>query len=85
MIHTMGQNGTLTIEVGDFGRSSGDFTLTVLPVEDDHPTSLYNADWLESPASLIGEAEFDGDQDSFKFNLTSGETLLLACLNDWSC
>ena len=81
MIHTMGQNGTLTIEVGGFGRSSGDFTLTVLPVEDDHPTSLYNADWLESPASLIGEAEFDGDQDSFKFNLTSGETLLLEVTN----
>ena len=53
----------------------------MLPVEDDHPTSLYNADWLESPASLIGEAEFDGDQDSFKFNLTSGETLLFEVTN----
>ena len=71
----MKDNGTLLIMVGGFGEESGDYMLEVNTFYDDYPASPFNAPWIDTSGTIEAVAEFIGDIDSFKFNLSKNEVL----------
>ena len=75
LIYSMKDNGTLLIMVGGFGEESGDYMLEVNTFYDDYPASPFNAPWIDTSGTIEAVAEFIGDIDSFKFNLSKNEVL----------
>ena len=77
LIYSMKDNGTLLIMVGGFGEESGDYRLEVNALYDDYPASPFNAPWIDTSGTIEAVAEYAGDVDSFKFNLSKNEVFFM--------